>query len=532
MFYISTPDDHRQFRKKAEGRIAIRVRTVGKTESETAIFGRATRRDDSLRFLIVHWPQAHCGGLIKIETIGPGRRNHAAKTDILSNFYSRSLMRNGCGRVPAPKVRNRSLSAFRTETGDPKRPPNRQLAECLQLSCVRRIWPSPCIRRLSSLRSLPNLEAPEFPGDCRRYPRAGTTGRFYRPELDALRFFAFLAVLVHHGPASPGFPDAVRRIGGFGLSMFFLLSAYLITELLFRERDRSGTVACGLFFIRRSLRIWPLYFAALVVGIVVSGLLPRRFGISLTGVAAMCFFVANQGKLHSQLGFVLSPLWSISIEEQFYLIWPPIVKLGGMRLAFAASIVFSVSAAAWIWVFSSNGWALWYETPVEFLFFAAGAILAVAMHGKPVREMSTGVRGGLLTVGLFSLAVAAQVGGIGTANVPGLTRGRLCIGYSVSVAGCVLIFSAVLGASHVPRVLSYLGRISYGLYVFHSGVLQISLLITAPLTLAPSSVFNMLMVDAVALAVCIPAAHLSYMYFERPFLRLKERFEVIASSPV
>ena len=255
------------------------------------------------------------------------------------------------------------------------------------------------------------------------------TGRFYRPELDALRFFAFLAVLVHHGPASPGFPDFVRGVGGFGLSMFFLLSAYLITELLFLERDRSGTIAWGLFFIRRCLRIWPLYFTALVVvvGIVVSGLLPRRFGISLSGAAAMCFFVANQGMLHSQLGFMLGPLCSISIEEQFYLIWPPIVKLGGIRLAFAVSILFSVSAGVWIWSFSSHGWALWYETPVEFLFFAAGVLFAVSMHEKPIREMSTLVRGGLLTTGLLSLAVAARIGGVGTADVPGLTRVRLCI---------------------------------------------------------------------------------------------------------
>jgi len=381
------------------------------------------------------------------------------------------------------------------------------------------------------LRSLPTSSLMISPAIAAGTLAHGTNVRFYRPELDALRFFAFLAVLVHHGPASPGFPDAVRGIGGFGLSMFFLLSAYLITELLFLERDRSGTISWGLFFMRRSLRIWPLYFAALVVGIVVSELRPGRFGISPSGVAAMCFFVANQGRLHSQLGFVLSPLWSISIEEQFYLIWPPIVKSGGMRLAFVASILFSVSAGAWIWIFSSHGWALWYETPVEFLFFGAGVLFAVAMHEKPIREMSAPVRGGLLTTGLFSLAVAARFGGVGTANVPGLTRVRLCIGYGAAVAGCALIFSAVLGASHVPRALSYLGRISYGLYVFHSGVLQLSLLVTAPLTLAPSSVFNMLTVDAVALALCIPAAHLSYRYFERPFLRLKERFKVIASRP-
>ncbi|MEI9975163.1 MAG: hypothetical protein WDO73_25780 [Ignavibacteriota bacterium] len=70
-----------------------------------------------------------------------------------------------------------------------------------------------------------------------------STKRFYRPELDALRFFAFLSVLIHHGPTSLGLPDLIVRMGAFGLSMFFLLSAYLITELLVREREQTGTVA-------------------------------------------------------------------------------------------------------------------------------------------------------------------------------------------------------------------------------------------------------------------------------------------------
>src|ERR1019366_7648286 len=114
-------------------------------------------------------------------------------------------------------------------------------------------------------------------------------GRFYRPELDALRFFAFLAVFLHHGP-SYGLFDLVTRAGGFGLSMFFLLSAYLITELLFREREQTGTIAWKLFFTRRALRIWPLYYAALAGGFFISRIAPHRFRLSGAGVAGMTFF--------------------------------------------------------------------------------------------------------------------------------------------------------------------------------------------------------------------------------------------------
>ena len=90
--------------------------------------------------------------------------------------------------------------------------------------------------------------------------------RFYRPELDVLRFLAFLLVFFRHGYeafASPG----VRRVGeasGIGLPVFFLLSAYLITELLLREQEKTGTIHLRAFFVRRILRIWPLYFLFLL----------------------------------------------------------------------------------------------------------------------------------------------------------------------------------------------------------------------------------------------------------------------------
>ncbi len=100
----------------------------------------------------------------------------------------------------------------------------------------------------------------------------GTHRRFYRPELDALRFFAFSCVFLCHGPALDLTQDAAKshraatrflaiffHSGAFGLPIFFLLSAYLITELLIRERDRTGEIHLKDFYVRRILRIWPLY---------------------------------------------------------------------------------------------------------------------------------------------------------------------------------------------------------------------------------------------------------------------------------
>ena len=111
---------------------------------------------------------------------------------------------------------------------------------------------------------------------------------FYKPELDALRFFAFLAVLIHHTfpwtpssyPASlprflTGVLAATARAGGYGVDLFFCLSAYLITSLLIREVNASGRLAVAAFWIRRSLRIWPLYFA-----FVLAAFIAGRFSMS------------------------------------------------------------------------------------------------------------------------------------------------------------------------------------------------------------------------------------------------------------
>ena len=95
-----------------------------------------------------------------------------------------------------------------------------------------------------------------------------------------------------------------------------------------------------------------------------------------------------------------------------------------------------------------------------------------------------------------------------------------------------MVFRAALGIKNIPRAVIYGGRISYGLYVFHSGMLQLSAWLTGPFHLARFSALNMVAVDSVALLLSVVAAHCSYRYFEKPFLLFKQRFEVVKSRPV
>jgi peptidoglycan/LPS O-acetylase OafA/YrhL len=364
-------------------------------------------------------------------------------------------------------------------------------------------------------------EGPE-PSPCR-----SPAGRFYRPELDALRFFAFLLVLVHHGPKFPGPFNVIQEMGAYGLSLFFLLSAYLITELLLREREQTGDVSWKLFFIRRALRIWPLYFGAVAAVIVVS-LVRHQIYVSRLHLLAMVFFVANWFGVGFQFGPLTGHLWSISVEEQFYTIWPPLMKLGGKRAILAASIVVAAVAPVWMLIFSSRGWRLWYDTPVEFLFFAAGALIAIWGHcGVPERGGVSRVL--LLALGIAMLAGAAWIGPIGTDAISGIGLRAILLGYGMVMAGCVAIFFAALGLAGVPRWMAYLGKISYGLYVFHVAAMQLSLDFLARLRI-PNSV-DAVITDGLATLFSIAAAHLSYQYFEKPFLRIKDRFTLVQSRP-
>jgi peptidoglycan/LPS O-acetylase OafA/YrhL len=350
------------------------------------------------------------------------------------------------------------------------------------------------------------------------------TVRFYRPELDASRFFAFFGVLVHHGPAFP----SIARAGGFGLSLFFLLSAYLITELLIREREKTATVNWRFFFIRRALRIWPLYFGALALACL-AALIHPSWWVDPKGILSLCFFVTNWFYTPLQIGPLIAHLWSISIEEQFYLIWPPIMKYGGPKLAQRVSFGFLICGMFWLWRFADRGWKLWGDTPVEFIFFGAGAILAIATHGRSF-AMNGWLRLILLLPGLALLGLAAKTG-ISVDFYGGIVNKRPYIAYAAAAVACVLVFRSALGIEKVPGFLIYWGKISYGLYIVHIPMLHVGFIIMSSLRRGLTPGQSALAVDLLALVLSLALAHVSYQHFEKPFLKLKTRFSIVNSRP-
>ncbi len=362
-------------------------------------------------------------------------------------------------------------------------------------------------------------------GDLSKRPR------FYQPELDVLRCLAFILVFLHHSAQfSPGPLADMATAGAFGVCLFFFLSAFLITELLVREKQSTGTVRLRAFYARRILRIWPLYFAALLIDFM--HLHVTRPG-AFTGARLAAFlllagnwFVAR----HSFLGSLSLPLWSISIEEQFYVVWPSMQRragrpfgLGFCALALAAAYV---ALAHECRAGTDLATGIWVNSFVQFQFFATGAAAALLLRSR-TPQFGRAQRLSLFTLGLVALYSAQAIFHV-KSGPPNPSFSLAASGYLLVNAGCVALFFAFLGAVELARAkpLIYLGRISYGLYVVHFAMLNLcdKGLRFLPQALAP---FALVLRAGTAFAFTVALASLSWHFFESPILRFKQRFEVI-----
>jgi peptidoglycan/LPS O-acetylase OafA/YrhL len=372
--------------------------------------------------------------------------------------------------------------------------------------------------------------------------------RYYKPELDVLRLFAFLFVFfVHRLDLAPidskeyywGY--RLSLIGNYGVPLFFFLSAFLITELLLREEAVFGKINIKSFYIRRILRIWPLYFLFfLIIVILTSTTTHFGKGISLGTLLAFTFFSGNWYiTFNGWQSYCINPLWSVSVEEQLYILLPLIIFYTGKRGLKVFSFIVLIASYVTIIYYASkptSGFSgQWTNSFVQFQFFAVGILCSLYLKGEqPKWHILT--RFILFLLGIICWLFASIVCEI-NADAPHLTTILQSIsGWLIILTGVILMFLSLYGVSakYMPTSLAYLGRISYGMYIFHITIYWIVYSIFKKELRALSEILGIIEWKnevglILAFIITVTIATVSYKYFEKPFLKLKSRFTLIPS---
>jgi len=367
-------------------------------------------------------------------------------------------------------------------------------------------------------------------------------------NLTPLRFVAAYLVVIYHVEETRKMFDLPNLTtftlftnGPLAVTFFFVLSGFLITYLLLREREWSGQIRVGRFYLRRILRIWPLYFLMVFVGLVLipagikAGRVPYQAPYESLDVAA--FFILFVPFVVNLLygNHFLTPLWSVGVEELFYLGWAPIVKLINRNLPvlMLGTVALKASLAVWAHYGLHSGVMIELLRMLQFEAMAIGSLGAYLvfhcrrtvdthwLFAKPVQMTLIGLL--LMRMLLHQLLVESS-----SLYATVFDNAVLTPLLMTAIFAWFIINAAVNEQSIIhldSRALDYLGSISYGIYMYHA--LAISLVFVpfineyraAPLL--PATIVLHVLVAAFTLLF----AALSKRYFEDRFRRYKDRFQ-------
>lgn len=358
----------------------------------------------------------------------------------------------------------------------------------------------------------------------------------YFPGLNGLRAIAALAVVVSHVTLSlanfgldpyifGSLPDGKPRgvtLAGYGVSIFFVLSGFLITYLLLAEREVQK-ISIKKFYLRRILRIWPLYYLYLVIAVLFIQLSGQAMDVST--LLLYIFYGANiPFILETALPF-LHHYWSLGVEEQFYLFWPWVIKkgIGWIVPLIVGAIIVLVGIRLALHFFYSN---TIIERALEVTRFhcmllgALGAVLYKQQHSlflkitnNKITQVFCWIILGIVLINKFHVASV-----IDDDLISGVA---LCL-----VIGQISVRNRIINLEQ--RVFDFLGKISYGIYVIHPLLLYV---LQKPLKQIPlDGAVKYFVVYIIVILCTVLLAWVSYTYFEKYFLRLKGRFTVVPSS--
>ncbi|MBC7449622.1 MAG: acyltransferase [Hymenobacteraceae bacterium] len=364
----------------------------------------------------------------------------------------------------------------------------------------------------------------------------------YFASLDVVRFLAAAMVLFYHAhghwatlPAVQAFTTATTKrqwaatklhdvTNNFpaGVDLFFLLSGFLITYLLLAERARFGRIDLKAFYARRILRIWPLYYLCLAMVPVLHQYYNDR-------VPNMWQFVAFAGNFnlmrHGWSSIAVNHLWSICIEEHFYLIWPLLVGLAPVRrlpTIFGAVMLLSVGVRLYyFWFVPDSYMALLLHTLCRWDLLALGSLFAYAAYFRAIRLRVPRAARVLIYVGGALLFVNDAYGEWNTVFAV-VTKRYLYALLAAFAIGHILYAPDAFVRWRRQTPIHYFGKISYGIYMYHGFVIFF-------LIREFSWFYDRFFIGWVLLFTLLLAT-ISYELIEKPLLRLKKHVDAFRAS--
>jgi peptidoglycan/LPS O-acetylase OafA/YrhL len=362
----------------------------------------------------------------------------------------------------------------------------------------------------------------------------------YFPGLNGIRAIAALMVIFFHvnvcmwfyGSSPIRYFEIRDEMSRHAVVLFFVLSGYLISYLLMREKELFKRIDIKKFYVRRILRIWPLYYLAIVIAVlfipIIQDLYPRTTLYSLQTIGLYSLLIPNFAILAGYMIPTIAPLWSLGVEEQFYAFWPWCIKKSGSILRPILIFFFACISIKLFLFFSNLHYSLFgiYFTYFSFDTLAIGAIAAYLYHTShsvlkilynPVVEVSCWVffaisciLGPLKLNFLFDKDIYALVFAIIILNVSTNKSARIKLN---------------------AKPFEYLGKISYGMYICHPFIIILSAFPMKYLIPHVSSKpVQLLLISAVVVPATIIVARLSYRYYESFFLGLKKKFILVRST--
>lgn len=350
----------------------------------------------------------------------------------------------------------------------------------------------------------------------------------YIPQFDGLRGVAILLVLIGHS----GFLEALPHLRSleytrFGVDLFFVLSGFLITGILLDAKGSEHYFRN--FYARRVLRIWPLYYIILFLAFVVTPMLAPSTRPAAGVWPAFIFYVQNIALVHRDTyPFGLGATWSLAVEEQFYLTWPLLVFLLKRRaLAFVSvSLVFVSLSLRLGGYFQDAPSGFVHQLTLSRLDAIAFGTLAALWLRSPrctlTRWLTRAYQ--FVTLGVTGVILTRTL----------MHRNSSIVGYTflaiafTGLLGLSLVSdarSSVLGRTLSARWLRYIGKTSYGIYLIHYPIFLLWARLIARQNFLPSNpVARNLLGFAGQMLLAILAASISWRFFEKPILQLKERF--------